>query len=158
LCARREAGLTLVELILAMVVIAIALAGTLQLHRTLARTSADAMILAQGAAIAEAYLEEALLRPVFDPDLGPAGGVCPAPEASRELFDNLCDYDGLDDGGARDQSGAAAPGLGAYRVRVAVDTAAALGDLAGAPDLLRVDVRVTQGSADLALSGYRVQP
>lgn len=157
--ARRDAGLTLVELIAAMVVIAIALGGTLALHRNVALASADAMGLAQAGAIAEAYLEEALLRPVYDPDLGPGGGACPAPEASRALYDNLCDYDGIDDAGARDQSGAATPGLGAFRVRVEVDAGARLGDLVGAPDVLRVDVRVTQGAAiDVALSGHRTQP
>lgn len=157
--ARRDAGLTLVELVAAMVVIAIALGGTLALHRNVALASADAMGLAQAGAIAEAYLEEALLRPVYDPDLGPGGGACPAPEASRALYDNLCDYDGIDDAGARDQSGAATPGLGAFRVRVEVDAGARLGDLVGAPDVLRVDVRVTQGAAiDVALSGHRTQP
>lgn len=142
-----------------MVVIAIALGGTLALHRNVALASADAMGLAQAGAIAEAYLEEALLRPVYDPDLGAGGGACPAPEASRALYDNICDYDGIDDAGARDQSGAATPGLGAFRVRVEVDAGARLGDLAGAPDVLRVDVRVTQGAAiDVALSGHRTQP
>ncbi len=156
--ARPEAGLTLIELVIAMVVIAIALSGTLVLHRSVALSSADAMILAQAGVIAEAYLEEALLRPVYDPDLGAAGGVCPAPEASRALFDNLCDYDGLNDAGARDQSGTPTPGLEAYAVQVEVDLGAQLADLSGAPDLLRVDLRVTQGAAEVLLSGYRTQP
>lgn len=156
--ARPEAGLTLIELVIAMVVIAIALSGTLVLHRSVALSSADAMILAQAGVIAEAYLEEALLRPVYDPDLGAAGGVCPAPEASRALFDNLCDYDGLNDAGARDQSGTPTPGLEAYGVQVEVDASAQLADLSGAPDLLRVDLRVTRGAAEVLLSGYRTQP
>lgn len=157
--ARSDAGLTLIELVAAMVIIAIALGGTLALHRNVALSTADGMGLAQATAIADAYLEEALLRPVHDPDLGAGGGACPAPEASRALYDNLCDYDGLDDAGARDQTGAATPGLGAYRVRVDVDPGARLGDLAGAPEVVRVDVRVTRGTAiDVALSGYRTQP
>lgn len=142
-----------------MVVIAIALGGTLEVHRAAMFASADALALAQASAIAESYLEEALLRPVFDPDLGSGGGACPPPEASRPLFDNVCDYDGLDDAGARDQTGTSLTGLGAYRVRVSIDAAAQLGDLVGAPDVLRVDVRVTRGTAaDVLISGYRTEP
>lgn len=161
MCASRDraAGVTLVELLIAIVLVSIALAGTLQLHQTVALSTADGMVLAQGSAIAESYLEEVLLRPVYDPDLGAGGGVCPAVEASRALYDNLCDYDGLDDAGAHDQTGAALAGLGAYRIRVEVDSAARLGDLTGAPDVLRVDVQVTQGSvSSVVLSGYRTLP
>ena len=51
---------------------------------------------------AEAYLEEILLRDYLDPD---TSSVCPAPEATRDLYDNVCDYALLDDAGARSQDG-----------------------------------------------------
>ncbi len=149
----------MVELVISMVVIAIALAGTLEVHRAALFSSADALAMTQASSIAQAYLEEVLLRPVFDPDLGSGGGACPAAEASRALYDNVCDFDGLDDSGARDQTGTAIAGLGAYRVRVTVDETAQLGDLSGAPDVLRVDVRVTRGTAaDVLVSGHRTTP
>ncbi len=84
--------------------------------------------------------------------------MCPAPEASRDIFDNVCDYDLLDDSGARRQDGGAITGLEAYRVRTTVDQAATLNGLSGAAQVLRVDVRVTRDSRiDLTLSGYRTR-
>ncbi len=151
-----ERGVTLVELVVAMVVISIAAAGTLQLIASTTRASADPMLLQQATAVAEAYLEEILLNAYYDPDLGAGGGVCPAVEASRDLFDNVCDYDGMDDQPPRDQFGTPVAGLAPYRVRVAIDTAAALGGLSGPAQVLRADVRVTHSDVvDLTLSGYR---
>lgn len=150
---RRTAGLTLIELVISIAVIGIALTGTLLgIHRTIAH-SADPMIQQQAAAIAEAYLEEALAKPYLDPD---TGTVCPAAEPSRDLYDNTCDYGGLDDSGAQSQDGSPVAGLEAYRVRVTVDTAANLNGLTGSAQVLRVDVRVTRGNrVDVTLSGYR---
>jgi len=151
--ARARAGLTLIELVISIAVLAIALGGALlAIDQTTVR-SADPMIQHQASAVAEATLEEILLKSFLDPD---TGTVCPAPEASRGLYDNVCDYAGLDDSGARDQAGAAVTGLENYRVRVAVDTAAILNTLTGSPDVLRIDVRVNHGSrVDLTLSGYQ---
>jgi MSHA pilin protein MshD len=155
---RNIAGVTLIELTVSIMIIAISVSGTLLLVATATRHSADPMLERQAVAIADAYLEEILLRPFYDPDLGAGGGSCPAPEGSRSLFDNVCDYDGLDDAGAQDQGGSAIPGLGAYRVRVDVDTTATLNTLSGAADVLRADVRVTHPSQiDLTLSGYRAR-
>jgi MSHA pilin protein MshD len=153
-----ERGVTLVEMVISIAIIALVVSGTLLLVQKVALHSADPMIERQALAIAQAYLEEILLRPYWDPVLGSAGGACPAPPASRDLYDNVCDYQGVDDAGAVDQTGTAVAGLGAYRVRVAVDTSAALGDLSGPSDALRVDVRVTHpASVDLVLSGFRAR-
>ena len=151
------AGVTLIELVISISIVAIAATGTLlSINRTV-RSSADPMIVKQALAVAEAYLEEVLLRDYYDPDLGAIGGICPANEASRDLYDNLCDYDLLDDSGARDQDGNAIAGLGDYRVRITVeDTGATLGALAGSAQVVRVDVRVTNSPVvDITLSGYR---
>jgi MSHA pilin protein MshD len=153
-----QAGLTLVELTVSIAVIGIALSGTLLAMSRMSRNSADPMIVNQATAVSEAYLEEILLRPFYDPDLGAGGGTCPAKEATRDLYDNVCDYNGLDDSGARDQEGNAVAGLESYRVRVTVDSAATINGLTGAAEVVRVDVRVTNGSfVDLTLSGYRTR-
>ncbi len=153
---QQRAGVTLIELVVSLVVMGIALAGTLQVMDATAGASADPMLLQQASAIADSHLEEILLRPFYDPDTGATGGVCPTPEAGRALYDNVCDYDGLDDSGARDQTGSAVAGLTAYRVRVTVDSAASLGSLSGPADVLRVDVRVTHTDVvDFSVSGYR---
>ena len=62
--------------------------------------SADAMVMSQAVAIAEAYLEEISLKAFADPD-GVDG------ETTRAAFDDVDDYNGLVDNGARDQFGTA---------------------------------------------------
>lgn len=149
----REAGLTLVELVIATVVIAIAVTGTLLAMNLVTRHSADPVIDQQAAAIAEAYLEEILPKSFLDPT---TNTVCPPPESSRPLYDNVCDYNGLVDAGARDQDGNAVAGLSGYRVSVVVDTAASLNGLTGSNNVLRVDVTVTHApDVSVTLSGYR---
>ena len=151
--ARALGGLTLIELVISIAVLGIALGGALLAIDQTTLRSADPMLQHQASAVAEAYLEEILLKSFLDPDVGT---VCPAAEASRGLYDNVCDYAGLDDSGARDQTGAVVTGLESYRVRVTVDTAATLNTLTGSGDVLRVDVRVNHGSrVDLTVSGYQ---
>ena len=154
---RDTGGVTLIELVIAISIVAVTVTGTLlSINRTV-RGSADPMVVRQALSIGEAYLEEILLRGYYDPDLGAAGGVCPAVEASRDLYDNICDYDGLSDAGARDQDNNAIAGLASYQVDVAVETATAtLGALVGDPAVLRVDVTVASGAeVNFTLSGYR---
>ena len=68
----------------------------------------------------------------------------------------MCDYALLDDAGARTQDDVLVPGLGGYRIRVAVDTASTLNALTGIANVLRVDVRVTHNTPlDITVSGYR---
>ncbi len=154
--ARGERGVTLVELVISMVVIGIALGGILLVMNYTTARSADPLIQHQGVAIAEAYLEEILTR-AYDEDAVPGtadteGAWGPdAGEGSRDLYDDVNDYQGLSDVGARDQTGAAIAGLTAYTVQVAVVAA----PLNGAP-AARVEVTVTHGSGfSLAVSGYR---
>jgi MSHA pilin protein MshD len=150
-----QSGATLVEMVISIAVVGICVAGVLLAMLTTTARSADPMLQHQASAVAEAYLEEILLRDYLDPD---TSSVCPAPEATRDLYDNVCDYALLDDAGARSQDGTPVAGLGDYRVRVGVDGAATLGGLSGSADVLRVDVRVTHPTGlDLTLSGYRTR-
>jgi len=148
--AHGERGATLIELVIAIVVIAIAASAVLGvLSRSVGR-SADAMVLAQAVSVAEAYLEEISLKSYADPD-GVDG------EALRTDFDDVDDYNGLVDNGARDQFGAALASLSAYTVTVTVATSAAL---TGVPvaDAERVDVQVTHPSnVTVRLSGYKTR-
>jgi MSHA pilin protein MshD len=149
----RERGATLVELVISIVVVAVAASAVLGVLLSSAIRSADAMVLAQATSLAEAYLEEIALKSFADPD--------GAAEASRAAYDDIFDYDGLVDAGARDQLGNGIPELAGYRVTVAVVQSAAL---AGVPasDAARVDVRVNYPVAppyavDVALSGYKTR-
>ena len=150
-----DLGVTLVELVISIAVIGIGVSAVqLAMLATTAR-SADPMLQHQASAIAEAYLEEILLKDYLDPD---TAGVCPAPEATRDVYDNVCDYAAVDDTGARSQDGTPVAGLADYRVRVNVDGSATLNGLSGSADVLRVDVRVTHPTGvDLTLSGYRTR-
>ncbi len=154
---RRLRGASLIELVIAITIISVALSGSMLLIDATSRHSADPMITNQALAIAEAYLEEILLQAYIDPDLDPiSGAVCPPAEASRPLYDNVCDYHGLSDIGATDQEGNAIAGLAAYTIAVTVSTSATLNDLSGSAQVLRVDVSVDHiSSDDIALSGYR---
>jgi MSHA pilin protein MshD len=156
---RSNAGVTLIELVISTLIVAVVVSGVLAALFAALRGSANPMLEEQAAAVGRAYLEEILLRSYYDPESGAVAGPCPAKEASRDLYDNVCDYDGLDDMGARDQSGTVIAGLSAYRVTVSVDAASAqLNDLAGPADVLRVDVRVRSSAlVDLNLSGYRAR-
>lgn len=157
---RRARGVTLVELIVAIAVIGTGVAGILAIMDVTTRRSADPMILQQAQLVAESYLEEILLKKFYDPD---TDTVCPAAEASRADYDNVCDYNGLNNNaGALDQFGTAVPGLEGYNVTVTVtgDGTVALGGLnnTGAVRVLRVDVLVTHDSfthISLPLTGYR---
>jgi MSHA pilin protein MshD len=146
---RLERGATLIELVIAIVVIAIAASAVLGVLSAAAGRSADAMVLAQGVAIAEAYLEEIALKPLADPD-GVDG------EAARAEFDDVDDYDALVDDGAHDQFGTALPSLAAYTVQVSVSPSAALPGVPAAA-ARRIDVRVTHPpGVVVALTGYRL--
>lgn len=147
---RHQAGVTLVELLVSIVIVSIAASAVLGVISMTTAGSADPMIRHQASAIAEAYLEEILLRPFDDPD-GVDG------EAARADFDDLDDYDGLADSGARDQFGNPIAALAAYDVSVSVTASAALPGVPAA-DAFRVDVVVSRG-ADLSylLSGYRTR-
>jgi MSHA pilin protein MshD len=146
-CARAR-GLSLIELIVAIAIVAAGVTAVLGAHAAIASRSADAMLRQQAVAIAESYLEEILLKPFADPD-----GV--DAESGRAEWDDVGDYDGLDDAGIRDQSGRAIAALAAYRATVAVQPSTALTGVAAAASR-RVDVTVT-GPQDVrvVLTGYR---
>ena len=110
---RRESGATLIELIISIVVIAIAASAVLGLLSSTVGRSADAMVMSQAVAIAEAYLEEIALKPSPIPTASTARRRAPT-------FDDVDDYNGLVDNGARDQFGAALTPLAQYTVTVTV--------------------------------------
>ena len=145
---KRSRGFTLIELVITIVLISLAASAVLAGIATTSVNSARAMTQFQATAIAEAYLEEILLRPFADPD-GSDG------ETARADLDDVDDYDGLADSGARDQYGNAIAGLEAYAVAVSVQSSSALPSVpAGAARRVTVTVQPPQG-ASVALTAYR---
>lgn len=140
-------GVTLIELIIAMVVISVALVGVMSVINYTTRHSADPVLRQQAIAIAEAYMEEITLKNYFDPDTDG--------EASRALYDDVDDYNGLSDSGARDQNGNAISGLEHYAVNVSVQTQN-YGPSGSEVSGLKIDVTVTDPAGEsLILSGFR---
>ncbi len=145
---RRQTGTTLIELVISIVIISIAASAILMVFTTSVGSSADPMIRHQAVAIAEAYLEEIALRSFADPD-----GVDEGP--NRDLYDDVDDYNGLVDAGARDQFNAALPGLEDYTVTVAVTASSALPSIAST-DLFLISVTITHAAnIDFTISAYR---
>jgi MSHA pilin protein MshD len=146
----RETGATLIELVISIVVIAVAVGAVLGLLSSTAAHSADAMVLSQAVSIAESYIEEASLKPFADPD-GATG------ETDRVDFDDVFDYDGLIDVGAHDQFGNPIPALTRYTVSVDVVPSTALTGVPGT-HAARIDVRVQFAPAiDMHMSGYKTR-
>ena len=144
----RQSGTTLIELVIAIVIISIAATAILGTFATTVGASADPMIRHQAVAIAEAYLEEVSLKSFADPD-GTDG------EGSRDLFDDVDDYHNLTDNGARNQFDNAIGDLSDYTVSVTVTASSALPSIAST-DLFLISVNVTHPeNVDLTVSGYR---
>lgn len=130
---RRQRGMTLIELIIAIVVLGICVVSALSLLSSLSIHSASAMTRTQATAVAAAYLENILSQP----------------------YGNIAGYNNTDDIGARDANGNAIPGLQAFRVHID----AAGGNLGVPPNdipAMRVDVIVTDPTgARTQVTGYR---
>jgi MSHA pilin protein MshD len=140
----RVKGVTLVELVISIVVVSIAVAAVLGVLSLLAKSSADAMIRNQAVAIASAYLEEIRMK----------NYAADAVEASRSLYNDVSDYNGLTNVGAQDQLGNAIAGLSQYTVTITVGP----GAVASISNtcIKRIDVRVQHTTGlDVRLSGYR---
>ena len=147
---RRHTGFTLIEVITTIVVLAIAATALLSVYTSTIRGSADPMIQQQAVSIAEAYMEEILLKAFTDPD--GIGGE------TRPDYDDVQDFNALPDTVVRDQNGNAIGTLSAYTITVTVS-----GDPLGDPlnlipvaDSLRIDISVFHPAIDpILLSGYR---
>jgi len=161
---RRQRGINLIELLISIVIISIACTGVLLVFAQTVRYSADPMIQTQALAIAEAYLDEILARPLNDPTTGSETGGSeegsPSVAVNRPLLDDVQDYSGLSNSPPQDQSGAVAdfapvdgqPDLAGYQVDVAVTANVMVNGVA----MAQVDVRVRYAPVvDFTLTGYR---
>ena len=148
-------GFTLLEILVTIVVLGIAASAIMGVYISTIRTSADPMIQQQAVAIAEAYLEEIQLKAFADPTQAETGGS----EAgeTRSTYDDVQDYDGLNDVGARDQNNNAIAALAAFDVQVDVTGRALTGtNTVTAANSLRIDVTVDHAVIDpIVLSGFR---
>ncbi len=175
--ARRERGLSLIELVVFIVVLAIGVTGVAILFNQMTRSSVDPVVRKQALAIATSLMEEIELHAFTycdpdDPAVGTATSAagCAIPEAigpepgetryADPRFDNVNDYNGFSmSGGIRDVTNTVVPGLGSYAASVTVQPISA-GELPGIPtsEGLRITVNVTgPANANVVLQGYRLR-
>ena len=141
MCTRHaQRGFTLIESIVALVIIGIAGAALLSAFITPVANSADPQIVAQARAVATSYLDEILLR-----DHGTGPGNCVG--TSRATWETIWCYDGLTET-PTDQFGNTIGALTDYSVTVSVSDN---GDNA----TIAVDVTHNTGIADITLKSRR---
>lgn len=143
---RSQRGFTLVEMVLAIVVLGVGLAGVLMAFSTVARSSADPMVAQQLVAIAEEMLEEIQLKPyTVAPNTARA-------DCERNVFNDVLDYHNYSTTGRIcNLDGNAISALNGYSVSVQVVT----GTLVGVSAALLITVSVTRGADAVVLKGWR---
>lgn len=143
-----QKGLTLIELVVFIVVVSVALAGVLAVMNLVTRSSADPMVRKQSMALAEAILEEVLLKGYSDPDGSEAGEV-------RATFDDVMDYDGKTIAGNDSLGSSPIAALSGYSAAVTV-TDRAIGPGGNTLSMREVRVTVTDPfNQKLSILGYR---
>ena len=147
--------MTLIELIVAIVIIGIGLAGVLVTFTTTVRHSADPMIRKQMSAIADEMMEEILLKPFAVTAPNPPFAGC-----ARLTYNDVRDYNGYSSVNICDIDGTTV--VSGYGVSVSVSPPAAspvslsvASGVVPVTDQLTVRINVTHGSESYALTGWR---
>ncbi|TXR54225.1 prepilin-type N-terminal cleavage/methylation domain-containing protein [Reinekea thalattae] len=173
---RLQTGLTLIELIIAIVIISIA---AVAISATLGRQvlfNVDPMLQSQAQLLARSYLQEVSSKAFFDPSNDPRlqSGLTQAEVSAalldqsqsassnnRSTWDNLYEYHDYSDN-IRDINGNLITELAAYQVAIDIDVSAGLtldtlSNSSTCPaTIARIDISVTDPSNQVTrLSGYR---
>ncbi len=166
----QQAGLTLVELIMTIVIMGLAMLGIAAMLSRGVSESADTLLEAQAIALGQAYLDEIMGRrfdersPCYDTGctaenaFGPDGG-----ESSRDRYDDVDDFHGLAEGAAygtplRDAEGNPRSGYESFSVTVTVRYAgddAVIGRDPTDAKLITVNVRFAGQSQGWDFSAYK---
>jgi MSHA pilin protein MshD len=153
---RHQRGVTLVELIVAIVIVSVGLAGVLAALSRTTVTSANPMVIKQMTAVAEGMMEEIQLRS-FTVE---APIEAPLNACARNHFNDVLDYHGYAQP-VCDMSGTPLPLAGEMTVAVnAVIAGAGAPITAGAlppADAIVIDVTVTSGGQSHVLRGWRTR-
>lgn len=147
-------GFSLIELVMAISLMGLAMAGLMSAYANTVKRSADPMIMQQGLIIAESLMEEILLQPFLDPG---SGTVCPSAPANRTDFNNVCDFNGYSSSTIKDFGGTSYGNLSGFSISVAVSNSAA-GELGSVPtaSLLRIVVTISNAlNSSVKLTSYK---
>lgn len=145
--------MTLIELLMAIVIISAGLAGVMLAFSTVVKSSSDPVIHKQMLAIGEEMMEEITLKPFAAAAHAPPTNVC-----ARNTFNDILDYNGYNTAAICDIDGTAIPALSTYGVTVAVDSTAIA--TANLPPLVAgqarmITVTVSHGTDTFQLIGWR---
>jgi MSHA pilin protein MshD len=150
-CKGGQRGFSLVEAVMFIMVVSIALVVLMQAYSLSASALTEPVMRRQTLAVAQALLEEILLKDFANPTGGYAG---PYSAATRAQFDDVMDYNGLTLTGITDLTNAPISGLENYSATVSV-AAAAFGNVPAGGGW-RVTVTVTNpNGSQVVLEGYR---
>ena len=155
---RSKAGFSLIEMVVLIVVIALAVPPTIILLCEVLWSNSEIQARTKATALAKGLMEEILSKSFEDP--GGASGSFGTEEASRADYDDVDDYDGLNVCPAQDSQGNVLSGYAGFRTAVTVENvgAGAPGGASvadGSTDFKRVTVAVTanDGSSTVRLVG-----
>lgn len=142
-------GFTLVELVVAITIVGIVASTVMGMMSVMALRSSEVVVSQQAGSIANAYLQEVMSKKFDEPSTEGTG--------PRWQYDEVTDYNGIDDAGAKDQYGNAILGLEGYRITVGV-TGQALGAIPIA-QCRQIVVTVTDPLGEvLSVTSYKVAP
>ena len=146
---KRQAGVTLVELIIAMVIIGVAVAGVLQVFNLGSVASANPLVTKQLRAVAEGLMDEIQRQPFTRTDNPAAPDIC-----TRNTFNDVLDYDGYKPGYICLVNGEAVAGLENMTVEVTVVNTDTLTNIADANAYL-ITVKTAKAGNEFTLRGWR---
>ncbi len=141
-----QMGFSLVEALVAIVVIGVALAGVIGVFSHGARAAAEPVVRKQLVALTEELMDEVQLKPY-----APASNTAPA-GCARNTFNDVSDYNGYPSSGqVCDIDGNAIAALSAYRIGITVATTT----LGGITEAKLITVTASRGSEAIVLQGWR---
>lgn len=144
---RRHRGFTLIEMIVAIVVIGVGLSGVLAVFSTTVGKSADPLVRKQMLTAADDLMEEILLKPYAD-----AANSAPAQACGRETFNDVDDYENYSTTGKIcDVDGTPIDALNGFSVLVRVQS----DNLGGVTAALKITITVSRGTESFQLVGWR---
>ncbi len=143
----RQAGTTLVELIIAMVIIGVAVAGVMQVFNVTAIASADPIVQKQLRAVAESMMDEVQRQP-FSATANSAASGC-----ARDTYNDIMDYNGYTSSQICQVTGTPVTALAGMSISVAV-VATSLQGIPNA-DAYQITVTTQRGANSFRLTGWR---